>query len=42
MARLRSDVAALDGRLAELERVIGRLTDVVAEAMLDGDTAGAD
>jgi BMFP domain-containing protein YqiC len=35
LARLRSDVEALDNRIAELERLIGRLTDVVAAAMLD-------
>ncbi len=43
LARLRSDVEGLDVRLAELERLIGRLTDVVAGAMLaDGADAGAD
>ena len=35
LTRLRSEVEALDSRIAELERLIGRLTDVVAAAMLD-------
>jgi len=35
LAGLRSDVEALDARIVELERLIGRLTDVVAAAMLD-------
>lgn len=35
LSRLRADVEGLDTRIAELERLIGRLTDVVAAAMLD-------
>jgi hypothetical protein len=35
LARLRAEVQALDTRIVELERLIGRLTDVVAAAMLD-------
>lgn len=35
LTRLRADVEALDNRIVELERLIDRLTDVVAAAMLD-------
>ena len=40
LARLRADVGALDTRIVELERLIGRLTDVVAAAMLDDTPDG--
>lgn len=42
LSRLRADIEGLDNRIVELERLIGRLTDVVAAAMLDDTPDSSD
>lgn len=43
LSRVRSDLEQVDARIAELERLVGRLADVVAAATLQGvETSGTD